>query len=598
MTVLGGFESVLVPLIGGLTVLPFGRTVAPRVLVPRRSDRSDRRDDVDYSDRRDYGDRRDQRDQRDHRVGASASMRFQLIFVAWLFVTAWHPYVGLGLATGAPVLRRQGMHWRERRRDRRVQAELPEILHDIARRLRAGYSAPLAFAEVLGRDGAVGAHLTRSARQLLQQGEPLHAVVTQWRRDVENKVGPSVLDDLVVAVELAEVVGGLRASALEVVADTASERHALADETKAQASQAKASAMVMTLAPIVFCAQMVLRDPQASRLLLRTPVGWVLLFIGASLDAMAWLWMKRLTSERRQRHRSRTVRTVNTLGASMTRSRLAATGESPLGWVAGVRWMLFGRQSSQQRLRDFASADRSTARRPVSASLILRIGTLAERALWRAARSVGGGVRDVERVFGAASIERTRRLGISVLVMPPLLVLRPSFAVVALGVVIVGPIAQRTLIARRLRAQRNQETAQTIELVRLALESGATPSLALIAVARVAGPALRGPLEISAHELRHGESIDTVLRELAHQVPELRSLCDVLVASSRLGLGVGETLRGLAVEARAARRRLAEAHARRLPVVLLFPVVCLTLPAFVVLTVVPLLLTGLGSLRF
>ena len=577
MTGLGGFESVLVPLVGGLTVLPFGRTVAPRVLVPRRSDHRGHRDRV---------------------VAGVASMRFQLTFVAWLFVTALHPYVGLGVAAIAPILRRQGIRWRERRRDRHVQAELPEILHDIARRLRAGYSAPLAFAEVLGRDGAVGAHLTRSARQLLQQGEPLNAVVTQWRCDVEDKVGSSVLDDLVVAVELAEVVGGLRASALEVVADTASERHALADETKAQASQAKASAMVMTLAPIVFCAQMVLRDPQASRLLLRTPVGWVLLFIGASLDAMAWLWMKRLTSERRQRHRSRTANTINAVRGSLTTSRLAATGESTLRWVAGVRWVLFGRQSGQERLRDFASADCLTERRPVSPSLILRIGTFAERALSRAARSVGGGTRDVERVLGAASTERTRRLGISVLVMPPLVVLRPSFAIVALGVVVVGPIGHRALVARRLRAQRKQETAQTIELVRLALESGATPSLALIAVARVSGPALRTPLEISAHELRHGESIDTVLRELAHEVPELRSLCDVLVASSRLGLGVGETLRGLAVEARAARRRLAEAHARRLPVVLLFPVVCLTLPAFVVLTVVPLLLTGLGSLRF
>lgn len=566
-----GFESVMVPIVGGLTVLPFGRTLAPRILVARRSDHKDRV------------------------IGGVASMRFQLTFVAWLAMTVFYPYLGLGVAASAPVLRRQGVRWRERRRDRLVQAELPEILHDIARRLRAGYSASLAFAEVLGRDGAIGAHLTRSARQLLQQGEPLNAVVSQWRRDVENKVGPSVLDDLVVAVELAGVVGGLRASALEVLADTASERHALADETNAQASQAKASAMVMTLAPVVFCAQMVLRNPQASRLLLRTPVGWVLLIVGAFLDAMAWLWIQRLTSQRRLRRRSSTL---NTFGGSLTKRRLLATGESPLRWVSAARWVLFGRRSGQQRLRDLTSGDRFDGRRPSSPSLIMRVGTFAELALSRAARSVGVGLCDVDRVLGLASIDRTRRLGVSVLVMPPLVVLRPSLAIVALGVVVVGPIAHRALLARRLRALRNQETAQTIEMVRLALESGATPSLALLAVARVAGPALGPPLEIAAHELRHGESIDTVLRELAHQVPELRSLCDVLVASSRLGLGVGETLRGLAAEARAARRRLAEAHARRLPVVLLFPVVCLTLPAFVVLTVVPLLLTGLGSLRF
>ena len=75
-------------------------------------------------------------------------------------------------------------------------------------------------------------------------------------------------------------------------------------------------------------------------------------------------------------------------------------------------------------------------------------------------------------------------------------------------------------------------------------------------------------------------------------------MAEVLLASSRLGLPVVETLRGLALEARASRRRDAEARARRLPVLLLFPVVCLTLPAFVLLTVAPLLLSGLGALHF
>jgi len=43
-------------------------------------------------------------------------------------------------------------------------------------------------------------------------------------------------------------------------------------------------------------------------------------------------------------------------------------------------------------------------------------------------------------------------------------------------------------------------------------------------------------------------------------------------------------------------RRAAEAHARRIPVRLLFPLVFLVLPAFVLLTVVPGLAAGLGRL--
>ena len=52
----------------------------------------------------------------------------------------------------------------------------------------------------------------------------------------------------------------------------------------------------------------------------------------------------------------------------------------------------------------------------------------------------------------------------------------------------------------------------------------------------------------------------------------------------------------LADEERAALRRRAETHARRVPVKLLFPLVFLVLPAFVLLTVVPGLVAGLQRL--
>jgi tight adherence protein C len=73
-------------------------------------------------------------------------------------------------------------------------------------------------------------------------------------------------------------------------------------------------------------------------------------------------------------------------------------------------------------------------------------------------------------------------------------------------------------------------------------------------------------------------------------------LSDALLASDRLGAPVGPVLARLAAEERTALRRQAEAHARRVPVRLLFPLVFLILPAFVLLTVVPGLAAGLGRL--
>ena len=53
----------------------------------------------------------------------------------------------------------------------------------------------------------------------------------------------------------------------------------------------------------------------------------------------------------------------------------------------------------------------------------------------------------------------------------------------------------------------------------------------------------------------------------------------------------------LAVDARAARRRLGEAEARRLPVRLTFPLVSCTLPSFVLLAIAPAVLGALSTLR-
>ncbi|MCB1006710.1 MAG: type II secretion system F family protein, partial [Acidimicrobiales bacterium] len=92
------------------------------------------------------------------------------------------------------------------------------------------------------------------------------------------------------------------------------------------------------------------------------------------------------------------------------------------------------------------------------------------------------------------------------------------------------------------------------------------------------------------------------LADALAQVPDslgerVRPLTTVLVSSERYGVALLPALERLAVETRLERRRAAEATARRVPVKLLFPLVLCTLPAFALLTVVPLLAGSLRSLR-
>jgi Flp pilus assembly protein TadB len=137
------------------------------------------------------------------------------------------------------------------------------------------------------------------------------------------------------------------------------------------------------------------------------------------------------------------------------------------------------------------------------------------------------------------------------------------------------------------------ELPVAVDLVGCAVSAGATPALAIELAARF-GPAraarhLRDVLERCAF----GIGFDSSLRELADDSPALRPLADTLRTSARLGAPVAPALARLAAEVRADVRRRAEARARTIPVRLCFPLVGCVLPAFALLTVVPVVVDGL-----
>ena len=69
---------------------------------------------------------------------------------------------------------------------------------------------------------------------------------------------------------------------------------------------------------------------------------------------------------------------------------------------------------------------------------------------------------------------------------------------------------------------------------------------------------------------------------------EGRPLVAALVASVRHGAPVGPALEAAAVDLRTRARRRAEIRARKVPVRMLFPLVTCILPAFILLSVVPM----------
>jgi Flp pilus assembly protein TadB len=158
-------------------------------------------------------------------------------------------------------------------------------------------------------------------------------------------------------------------------------------------------------------------------------------------------------------------------------------------------------------------------------------------------------------------------------------------------------LRSRAAVAARRRAL-EARMPDAVELLVLCVHAGCSPTQAVIAVAARAPPVLRpafGAVELALHR---GLTLAAALGSLSAAGGVLgRDLAAAIAAADRDGLPLAPVLDRLIADARAARRRLGEAEARRLPVRLTFPLVACTLPAFVLLAIAPALLGALSTLR-
>lgn len=154
----------------------------------------------------------------------------------------------------------------------------------------------------------------------------------------------------------------------------------------------------------------------------------------------------------------------------------------------------------------------------------------------------------------------------------------------------------RVATPRRATVGHIDQLADLAELLRIALGAGLTVPAAIALVApRVPSPAAVA-LSAAVAPREHGSTADA-LAALPEELGEpARELCAALSSAVRYGTPVLPALERVAFELRLARRLTAETRARRVSVLLLLPLVCCILPAFVLLAVVPLALAALAAL--
>ena len=154
------------------------------------------------------------------------------------------------------------------------------------------------------------------------------------------------------------------------------------------------------------------------------------------------------------------------------------------------------------------------------------------------------------------------------------------------------------------RARRTRERAAHDDVPQLLdlLAAGSTAGLSAEASFRQAVACLHGPLGDDLGEVMRSVDLGVPWRQaLAGHVertgdPDLARTVAVLARTEALGVPLRDATRELAVTVRDARRADTLERARTAPVKMLFPLVFLILPAFLLLTVVPVLITTVRSI--
>jgi tight adherence protein C len=152
-------------------------------------------------------------------------------------------------------------------------------------------------------------------------------------------------------------------------------------------------------------------------------------------------------------------------------------------------------------------------------------------------------------------------------------------------------------LAKRRQARIAAQVPDLGELLLATTQAGLTPPVAFRRAAEVLEGPLADEMDKALRQIEMGVSWREALDSLVAHVddPSLRRVVSTLSRTQRLGTSVTVSLRSATDDLRSERRALAEERARRAPVKMLFPLVFLILPAFLLLTVGPVVLATIRS---
>lgn len=177
-------------------------------------------------------------------------------------------------------------------------------------------------------------------------------------------------------------------------------------------------------------------------------------------------------------------------------------------------------------------------------------------------------------------------------------VIEVVLVVVAVGVVrAVWPRWSARRQAATHRQQLDDALAEVADLLLVVLGAGASVRQSVEWLASRGPEVVRPAFDEVIERAERGQSLVSALSGVIDDLsPTYWPMVTALTAAVRDGSATSSLLLRLGDEARTARRRSNDRMARALPVQMLFPLVCCSLPAVLIGAVVPLILVALGRL--
>jgi tight adherence protein B len=195
----------------------------------------------------------------------------------------------VGLAVGA-VLPLMYLSWARNRRQGRFLSQLPDTLQLVGGSLTAGYSLPQAVdAAARESQDPISTEFDRALVEA-RLGIPLEEAL----ESVAERMSSKDFYWVVLAIGIQRQTGGNLAELLTTVANTLREREQLRRQVQVLSAEGRLSAWILGLLPVVFALYLVVTQPEYLQPLLRDPLGWILLGLGATLMIVGGFWLSRV----------------------------------------------------------------------------------------------------------------------------------------------------------------------------------------------------------------------------------------------------------------------------------------------------------------